>query len=102
MIDIDRLENQAFGHEELGFDKGPHELLRRHAVVADKAHGGKWRYADDTHPAHGFHAEIRADNKVQRHGHAAGADRKKELPQRQSEEHGFGIRPNLPVDFDFQ
>ena len=102
MIDVDRLENQTFGHEKLGFDPGPHELLRRHAVVFDKAQRCKGGGSHNAHPAYGFRAEVAPQTEVDAHGDTNGQDRKNELPQGQSKKHAFGIIPDFPVDLDFQ
>ena len=80
----------------------PDELFRRHAMVGDKAQHGKGGRPQNAHPGQGFHPEVGAQDKIKAHGHAAGENRKDELPHTQTEKHGFGVVADFPVDFDFQ
>ena len=80
----------------------PDELFRRHAVVGDKAQHGKGCRPQNAHPGQGFHPEVGAQDKIKAHGHAAGENRKNELPHRQSKKHTLRVITDFPVDLDFQ
>ncbi len=96
------MKGQALRQEKFRLDVGPEKLLRRHAVVTDKAEGGKGGGPQNAHPAHGLRAEEAAQAEVDTHGHDDGQDRKNELPQGQSKKHAFRVIPDFPVDLDFQ
>ena len=53
------LEHKAFRAENFGFYPRPQHLFGGHAVVGEKAAGGKRRSAQDAHPADFFGADIR-------------------------------------------
>ncbi|CBK88270.1 hypothetical protein EC1_06530 [Faecalitalea cylindroides T2-87] len=80
----------------------PDKLFRRHTVIGDEPQHGKGGRPQNAHPGQGFHPKVGAQDKVKAHGHAAGEDRKDELPHTQPEKHGFGVVADFPVDLDFQ
>ena len=53
------LEHKAFRAENFGFYPRLQHLFGGHAVVGEKAAGGKRRSAQDAHPADFFGADIR-------------------------------------------
>ena len=102
IIEIRGFKAQLLRFEQFRAQPRPKKLLRRHAVIGDEAHHRERSRAENTHPRQGFRAEIRAQDKIKTHGDAAGQNRKNELPHGQSEKHGFGVVPNLPVNLYFQ
>ena len=80
----------------------PDELFRRHAMVGDKAQHGKGGRPQNAHPGQGFHPKIGAQYKVKAHGHAAGENRKNELPHRQPKKHTLRVITDFSIDLNFQ
>ena len=60
------------------------------------------RSTQNAHPAHGFRPELPTEQEKQAYRHAAGKDRKKELPHRQPEKHGFRIIADFLIYLYFQ
>ena len=94
--------DEAFGHDELGFDPHPRELLCGHSVPAHESGGGKRGRAEDADPGELFDAEVRVEGEVERDGGDACGSRKAALAKRHAEEHRLAEVANLAVDFDFQ
>lgn len=101
VIHIVRPEHQLFGVQQFGLDPRPQELFGGHAVVAEKAAGGKGRGGQNAHPAHFLCAHIGLEQKINAHSHAEGKHRTDKLAGVESEKDGFAVFPNLFGDFDF-
>ena len=94
-------ENKALRAENFGFDPRPKHLFRSHAVVGEKAAGGKRRSAQDAHPADFFCADIRLQGKVNAHRYADRQHRADELPCIQPEKDVFVVVADFFRYFDF-
>ena len=102
IVEIDRLKFKLLRLQHFRAQPCPEELLRRHAVIGYEAHSGKGSRAENTHPRNGLCSHIGLEQKIQSDRNHQRQDRKNELPHGQSEKHGFGVVPNLPIDFHFQ
>ena len=95
------LEHKAFRAEDFRLEPRPQHLFGGHAVVGEKAAGGKRRSAQDAHPADFFGADIRLQGKVDAHRHADSQHRADELPRVQPEKDIFVIVADFFRYFDF-
>ena len=76
-------------------------MLKRHAIVGEKARNGGRSRAKDAQPACGFFAEDGAKAQVDAYGNQDGSSRAQELPDRQAEEYGFLVAADFFWDFYF-
>ena len=95
------LEHKAFRAEDFRLEPRPKHLFGGHAVVGEKAAGGKRRSAQDAHPADFLGADIRLQGKVDAHRHANGQHRANKLPGVQPEKDVFVIVADFFRYFDF-
>ena len=82
-------------------DQSPKHLFGAHAVVGEKAAGGKRRSAQDAHPADFFCADIRLQGKVDAYCHADRQHRANKLPRIQPEKDVFVVVADFFRYFDF-
>ena len=95
------LEHKAFRAEDFRLEPRPKHLFGGHAVVGEKAAGGKRRSAQDAHPADFFCADIRLQGKVNAHRYADRQHRADELPGVQAEKDVFVVVADFFRYFDF-
>ena len=95
------LEHEAFRAEDFRLEPCPKHLFGGHAVVGEKAAGGKGRSAKDAHPANFFRTDIRLQSKVNAHRHTNGQHRADELPGVQPEKYIFVVIADFFRYFDF-
>ena len=79
------LEHKSFRAEDFRLEPRPQHLFGGHAMVGEKAAGGKRRSAQNAHPADFFGADIRLQGKVNTHRHTDSQHRADELPRIQPE-----------------
>ena len=84
-------------HTTLKIQRRAHRNVREVMMTQQ----GKRRSGQHDHPAHGFHPEMRAQQKIQAQSNSDCQQRKNELSQRQSEKHGFRVITDFAVDFFF-
>ena len=96
-----RFEHEFLGAEDFRFEPRPQHLFGGHAVVGEKAAGGKRRGTQNAHPADFFGADIRLQGKIDAHGHANGQHRADELSRVQPEKDVFVIVADFFRYFDF-
>ena len=94
-------EHKALRTENFRFKPRPQHLFGGHAVVGEKAAGGKRRSAQDAHPADFFGSDIRLQGKVDAHCHADRQHRADELPRVQPEKDVFVVVADFFRYFDF-
>ena len=94
-------EHEAFRAENFRLEPCPKHLLGGHAVIGEKAAGGKRRGTQDAHPADFFGSDIRLQGKVDAHRHANGQHRANKLPCVQPEKDVFVIVADFFRYFDF-
>ena len=94
-------EHKAFRAEDFGLEPRPKHLFGGHAVIGEKAAGGKRCGAQDAHPADFFRADIRLQGKVDANCHADGQHRANELPRVQPEKDVFMVVSDFFRYFDF-
>ena len=95
------LEHKAFRAEDFRLEPRPQHLFGGHAMVGEKAAGGKRRSAQNAHPADFFGADIRLQGKVNAHRYADRQHRTDELPRVQAEKDVFVIVADFFRYFDF-
>ena len=95
------LEHEFLGAEDFGLEPCPKHLLGGHAVVGEKAAGGKRRGAQDAHPADFLCADIRLQGKIDADSHRHGQHRADELPGVQPEKDVFVVVADFFRYFDF-
>ena len=96
-----RFEHEFLGAEDFRFEPRPQHLFGGHAVVGEKAAGGKRRGTQNAHPADFFGADIRLQGKIDAHGHANGQHRADELSRVQPEKDVFVVVADFFRYFDF-
>ena len=94
-------ENKALRAENFGLEPRPQHLFGGHAVVGEKAAGGKRRSAQDAHPTDFLGADIRLQGKVDAHCHADRQHRADKLPGVQPEKDIFMVVSDFLRYFDF-
>ena len=94
-------ENEALRAEDFRLEPRPQHLFSGHAVVGEKAAGGKRRSAQDAHPADFFCADIRLQGKVDADSHRHSQHRADELPRVQPEKDIFMVVADFFRYFDF-
>ena len=94
-------EHKALRTENFGLEPRPKHLFGGHAVVGEKAAGGKRRSAQDAHPADFFGADIRLQGKVNAYGNTDRQHRANELPGVQPEKDVLVVVPDFFRYFDF-
>ena len=95
------LEHKAFRAEDFRLEPRPKHLFGGHAVVAEKATGGKRRGTQDAHPADFFRVDIRLQGKVDAYCHADRQHRANKLPRIQPEKDIFVVVADFFRYFDF-
>ena len=95
------LEHKALWTEDFRLEPSPKHLFGGHAVVGEKAAGGKRRGAQDAHPADFLGANIRLQGKVDAYCHADRQHRADELPCIQPEKDVFVVVADFFRYFDF-
>ena len=95
------LEHKALRAENFRLEPCPKYLFGGHAVVGEKAAGGKRRSAQDAHPADFFGADIRLQGKVNAHRYADRQHRADKLPGVQPEKDVFVVVADFFRYFDF-
>ena len=95
------LEHKAFRAEDFRLEPRPQHLFGGHAMVGEKAAGGKRRSAQNAHPADFFGADIRLQGKVDAHRHADSQHRADKLPGVQPEKDVFVVVADFFRYFDF-
>ena len=96
-----RLEHKAFRAENFRLEPCPKYLFGGHAVVGEKAAGGKRRSAQDAHPADFFCADIRLQGKVNAYCNADRQHRANKLPRIQPEKDVFVVVADFFRYFNF-
>ena len=94
-------ENKALRAEDFRLEPRPQHLFGGHAVVGEKAAGGKRRSTQDAHPANFFGADIRLQGKVNAHRYADRQHRANKLPGVQAEKDIFMVVADFFRYFDF-
>lgn len=94
-------ENKALRAEDFRLEPRPQHLFGGHAVVGEKAAGGKRRSAQDAHPTDFLGADIRLQGKVDADGHTDRQHRADELPRVQPEKDIFMVVSDFFRYFDF-
>ena len=94
-------ENKALRAEDFRLEPRPQHLFGGHAVVGEKAAGGKGCGTQNAHPANFFGADIRLQGKVDAYCHADRQHRADELPRVQPEKDVFVIVADFFRYFDF-
>lgn len=89
------------GAENLRFQKDPHKLFQRHAVVGEEAGNGKGSRRQDADPACGFLADGIAKQQIQSSSNRYGTQRTNKLANRQPKEYGFFMLSYFLGDFYF-
>ena len=95
------LEHKAFRAEDFRLEPRPKHLFGGHAVVGEKAAGGKRRSAQDAHPADFFGADIRLQGKVNAYCNTDRQHRANKLPGVQPEKDVLVVVPDFFRYFDF-
>ena len=95
------LEHKTFRAEDFRLEPRPQHLFGGHAVVGEKAAGGKRRSAQDAHPADFFGADIRLQGKVDADSHADRQHRADKLSRVQPEKDIFMVVADFFRYFDF-
>ena len=95
------LEHKAFRAEDFRLEPRPQHLFGGHAVVGEKAAGGKRRSAQDAHPTDFLGADIRLQGKVNAHRYADRQHRADELPRVEPEKDVFVVVADFFRYFDF-
>ena len=96
-----RLEHKAFRAEDFRLEPRPQHLFGGHAMVGEKAAGGKGRGTQNAHPANFFGADIRLQGKVNAHCNTDRQHRANKLPGVQAEKDVFVIVADFFRYFDF-
>ena len=96
-----RLEHKAFRAEDFRLEPRPQHLFGGHAMVGEKAAGGKGGGTQDAHPADFFCADIRLQGKVDADSHRHSQHRADELPRVQPEKDIFMVVADFFRYFDF-
>ena len=94
-------EHEFLGAEDFRLEPCPKHLFGGHAVVGEKAAGGKRRGAQDAHPADFLGADIRLQGKVDANRHRHSQHRADELPRIQPEKDVFVVVADFFRYFDF-
>ena len=94
-------EHEFLGAEDFRLEPCPKHLFGGHAVVGEKAAGGKGRGTKNAHPADFFGSDIRLQGKVDAHCHADRQHRADKLPGVQSEKDVFVVVADFFRYFDF-
>ena len=95
------LEHKAFRAEDFRLEPRPQHLFGGHAVVGEKAAGGKGRGTQNAHPADFFGADIRLQGKIDADSHADRQHRANKLPGVQPEKDIFVVVADFFRYFDF-
>ena len=95
------LEHKAFRAEDFRLEPRPKHLFGGHAMVGEKAAGGKRRSAQNAHPADFFCADIRLQGKVNAYCNADRQHRANKLPRIQPEKDVFVVVADFFRYFDF-
>lgn len=95
------LEHKALWAENFRFHPRPKHLFGGHAVIGEKAAGGKRCGTQDAHPADFFCADIRLQGKIDADSHADRQHRADELPCIQPEKDVFVVVADFFRYFDF-
>ena len=94
-------EHEFLGAEDFRLEPCPKHLFGGHAVVGEKAAGGKRRSAQDAHPADFFGADIRLQGKVNAYCNTDRQHRANKLPGVQPEKDVLVVVPDFFRYFDF-
>ena len=94
-------EHEFLRAEDFRLEPCPKHLFGGHAVVGEKAAGGKGRGTKNAHPADFFGSDIRLQGKVDAHRHANGQHRANKLPGVQPEKDIFVVVADFFRYFDF-
>ena len=94
-------EHKALWTEDFRLEPSPQHLFGGHAVVGEKAAGGKRRGPQDAHPADFFGSDIRLQGKVDAHCHADRQHRADKLPRVEPEKDVFVVVADFFRYFDF-
>ena len=95
------LEHKAFRAEDFRLEPRPQHLFGGHAMVGEKAAGGKRRSAQNAHPADFFGADIRLQGKVNAYCNTDRQHRANKLPGVQPEKDVLVVVPDFFRYFDF-
>ena len=95
------LEHKAFRAEDFRLEPRPQHLFGGHAMVGEKAAGGKRRSAQNAHPADFFGADIRLQGKVNAYCNTDRQHRANKLPRVQPEKDIFMVVADFFWYFDF-
>lgn len=95
------LEHKAFRAEDFRLEPRPQHLFGGHAMVGEKAAGGKRRSAQNAHPADFFGADIRLQGKVNADCNTDRQHRANKLPGVQAEKDVFMVVADFFRYFDF-
>ena len=95
------LEHKAFRAEDFRLEPRPQHLFGGHAMVGEKAAGGKRRSAQNAHPADFFGADIRLQGKVDANRYRHSQHRADKLPRVQPEKDIFMVVADFFRYFDF-
>ena len=95
------LEHKAFRAEDFRLEPRPQHLFGGHAMVGEKAAGGKRRSAQNAHPADFFGADIRLQGKVNAYCNTDRQHRANKLPGVQAEKDVFMVVADFFRYFDF-
>lgn len=94
-------EHKALRAEDFRLEPRPQHLFGGHAMVGEKAAGGKRRSAQNAHPADFFGADMRLQGKVDAYCHADRQHRANKLPRIQPEKDVFVVVADFFRYFDF-
>ena len=94
-------EHKAFRAEDFRLEPRPQHLFGGHAMVGEKAAGGKGGGTQDAHPADFFCADIRLQGKIDADSHADRQHRANKLPGVQPEKDIFVVVADFFRYFDF-
>ena len=95
------LEHKALGAEDFRLEPRPQHLFGGHAMVGEKAAGGKGGGTQDAHPADFFCADIRLQGKVNAYCNPDRQHRANKLPRIQPEKDVFVVVADFFRYFDF-
>ena len=94
-------EHEFLGAEDFRLEPCPKHLFGGHAVVGEKAAGGKGGSTQNAHPADFLGANIRLQGKVNAYRHADRQHRANKLPGVQPEKDVLVVVPDFFRYFDF-
>ena len=93
---------QSPGVQQLRPEPDPEGLFTGHAVVADKAQGGKGCSDQDAQPGDSLRPHLAAQSKIHAHRRQNCHSRPHALPHGHAEKDSLVVFPDIFVDFYFQ